>query len=469
MANTKNTKTLYDKVVSALSDKKTVPDYTTMCQLLDEPNYEKKGGTKSKLKKKQQLNYWKFCFKWVTRKDAFTSIRIYSLEEYHYNILKFLSQESIYYSFYAFLSLYYQYSGGDICYLTKNDLATALCLCNENFKKFHRDIISYGETLESYALNIQENESAYNCAQLPKKEIEENLNSNSDNHITSRTYHIVNDYDLHVSENIKYLIESLLTKANKENLPINRITYIGGFVDMQSIPVDADLTDIYQENGIFYLRLKNNNPLVLQYKERALTSDEINLYVKLQSEVIHSMGYSGFREIKNSNRIQDLQDKMAPMLFQRMHILFAYQACEIFVPSILMQTKKEEYKKNLDNFFNITKLKKSLALSNETNKKKILDLKQNRQLTEATVDTKKKFLSKHKVTYSQPEDRKQDELNKQYDFYMYQRLTEDLIQVDINRFCKFFESFNDLDHCPDVWKKLFEKSLDKAKNGKNLS
>lgn len=464
MARKKDVKSLYDKVVEGLSDKKSVPDYKTMCQILEEPNYDK---LKSPTKKKKQLKYWKLCFKWKTQKGAFTGIQVYSEDEYYFNMLKYLSSEATIYSFYAFLALYNKFSDGAICYITKADLATALCFCNEEFKKFQRDKVSYGEVLENYTMNLQD--SKYEFAKLPKKEIKENWESDSDNTITPRTYHIVNDYNLHVSENNNYLIESLLKEVNNNKLAINRETFIGGFVDMSKIPIDADLSDIYQANGCFYLRIKNDNPLLVQYKERALVPEEINLYSKLQNEVIHSMGYEDFFQIKLANRVQDLQDRLLPILFQRMKVLFVYQACEIFDGSILLENKKEKYKEQINQFLDINKLKNSLLENNKVNQKKILELKKERQKKNSTVITRNKFIKKSGETiYSLDKDKHQDELNKQYDLFMYEKLNKELIQVDVERFFNYLDSLDDLSKCPQLWLNLFKKSLNKAENGKDM-
>ena len=465
MARKKDVKSLYDKVVEGLSDKKSVPDYKTMCQILEEPNYDKTGGTKSSAKKKKQLEYWRMCFSWVSRKGAFTQIKIYSKEEYSIKMLNQLSKEMTIYSTYSFLDLYSQFSDGAICYITKADLATAICLCNEDFKKFQRDKISYGESLENYTMNLRD--SRYDFIQEPKKEIKANWESKSDNPITPRTFRIVNDYNLHVSETNNYFVESTLKQLTNSQIAVSRDTYIGGFVDMSKIPINADLSDIYQEDGCFYLRMKNDNPLLVQYEECALTSEEINLYIKLQGEVIHSMGYSDFFEIKMANRVQDLQDRLLPLLFQRMKVLFVYQACEIFISPTLMQAKKGSYKENLDRFLDAVKLKKSLASVNKTNQQKILELKQDRQKKEASVSTRNKFVKSNKeVIYTQTEDQKQDELNKQYALFMYEKLNKDLIQVDVDNFVPNVETLDTLENCPLLWKKLFDKSLSKVENSK---
>lgn len=462
MPRKKDVNSLYDKVIKGLSNKKSVPDYKTMCKILEEPDYDK---LKNPTKKKKQLKYWKLCFKWKTQKGAFTGIQIYSEDEYYFNMLKALSSEAIIYSFYAFLTLYNKYSNGAICYITKSDLATALCFCNEDFKQFQRDKVSYGEVLENYTMNLQD--SKYEFARLPKKEIKENWDSPSDNTITPRTYHIVNDYGLHVTENNNYLIESLLKEVNNNKIAINRETFIGGFVDMSKIPINADLSEIYQENGCFYLRMKNSDPLLVQYKERPLSSEEINLYSKLQNEVIHAMGYEDYFQVKLANKLQILQDRLLPLLFQRLKVLFVYSACEIFNGSISLENKKEKYKEQLNQFLDINKLKSSLIENNKSNQKKILELKKGRQKKTFTVNTRNKMIkSSGEIVYTLEKDRHQDELNKQYDLFMYEKLNKELIQVDVEHFFDYLDSLDDLSKCPQLWLNLFKKSLNKAENNK---
>ena len=106
-------------------------------------------------------------------------------------------------------------------------------------------------------------DSRYDFIQEPKKEIKANWESKSDNSITPRTFRIVNDYNLHISEANNYFVESALKQLTNSQIAVSRDTYIGGFVDMSKIPINANLSDIYQENGCFYFRMKNDNPFLV--------------------------------------------------------------------------------------------------------------------------------------------------------------------------------------------------------------
>lgn len=460
----KDTKSLYDRVQQNLKEIKSVPDYKTMCKILEEYNYDRKASKSNNPYKKKQIEYWKMCFKWTTRKGSFTNIKIYSEEEYYANVLKQLSKEFGVYALCSFLNLYSQYTDGAICYMTKQDIATAICLCNEDFKDFQRNRISYGESLENYTLNLQEE---YDFIKEPKKEIYKNIETPSDNTITRRTYHIVNDYGLHVSENNGYFIESLLKQLTDKRVIKSRDTFIGGYVDMSKIPITADLSDIYQENNNFYLKLKNSDPLLIPYKEAAMTSDEINEFIKLQGDVIHSMGYSDYPAVKNANRVQELHDRLLPLLFQRLKVVFVYQAYEMFISPSLTKDKSGIYKQSLDSFLNTFKLKKALVAINEDNQEKILSLKEKRQKKEDTINTKNKMVKSNKeIIYSLDKDKEKDNLNKQYALLMYKQLNKQLIQVDWNTFLPENNTLDSLENCPKLWQKLFDKSKSKADNTK---
>lgn len=84
----KDIKSLYDKVVEGLSDKKSVPDYKTMCQILEEPNYDTRND-----KKNRQFKYWRMCFDWRTRKKAFTQIKVLSKDEFENKVQQNLNKE----------------------------------------------------------------------------------------------------------------------------------------------------------------------------------------------------------------------------------------------------------------------------------------------------------------------------------------------------------------------------------------
>ena len=111
-----------------------------------------------------------------------------------------------------------------------------------------------------------------------------------------------------------------------------------------------------------------------------------------------------------------------------MKVLFVYQACEIFDGSILLENRKEKYKEQINQFLDINKLKNSLLENNKANQKKILELKKERQKKNSTVITRNKFIKKSGETvYSLDKDKHQDELNKQYDLFMYEKLNKELI------------------------------------------
>ena len=76
---------LYEKAFMAfgLGKIKTVGSYKEMCDLLGEPDQSKHPDLK-----KRQLEMWKLCFSWTISKHKFTRIKLYSSEEYLYNILK---------------------------------------------------------------------------------------------------------------------------------------------------------------------------------------------------------------------------------------------------------------------------------------------------------------------------------------------------------------------------------------------
>lgn len=458
----KSSKGLYDKVRKKLKGVKSVQDYDSMCRILDEFNYDR---TKATSKKQNQLEQWKLCFTWTNRKGKFTNIKIYSEEEYYANVLKYISKKVANYNVYAFFNLYAQYSGGEICYITKNDLAMAICLCNEDFKNFQKDKISVGVSLEDYVSNLRE--SRYKFIAEPKKEIKEHRESNSENEITKRTYHIINDYNLHVSENNAYFVESTLKQLTNSKAVISRDAYIGGVIDIEKLPLNPNLSLIFQEGRNFYYPLKNSDPLIVQFKERPLTPEEINTYVKIQGEIIHDLGFSDYFSVKLANKVQDLQKKMFPRLVQELKVLFVYQAYEAFISPVLVQTETTKQQDSINDFLNASKLKSNLFSLNKSNQQKILDLKQQRQDKELTIDSRNVLIDKDgNPIFSNQENKTQDDLNKQYALFLYEKLNRDLVNVDMDTFIPDVGTLS-LENCPPLWKKLFNKSLTKVNNNKN--
>ena len=151
------------------------------------------------------------------------------------------------------------------CLITKSDLSLAMGLSSFAFKEFHVSNYQYGLALEKYVL--EQRESKYPFVALPKKEIRENKGEKGEGALAKRTKDIMADYDIHVTANNNFKVDSTLGETeNQEDLTTKEIrkkinsfdgqgltftqkTFVGGFIDQDKLPFNADYTQIYQENG----------------------------------------------------------------------------------------------------------------------------------------------------------------------------------------------------------------------------
>lgn len=219
------------------------------------------------------------CFSWVKRGSKFTKIRIYTKQEYLENLLSRYIQDACVFNLCSFLTWYGNTYNDNTCLITKSDLSLAMGLSSFAFKEFHISNYQYGLALEKYVL--EQRESKYPFVALPKKEIRENKSEKGEGALAKRTKDIMADYDIHVTANNNFKVDSTLGETeNQEDLTTKEIrkkinsfdgqgltftqkTFVGGFIDQDKLPFNADYMQIYQENGRFYYPMKDEDPLLV--------------------------------------------------------------------------------------------------------------------------------------------------------------------------------------------------------------
>lgn len=299
------------------------------------------------------------CFKWVKKGSRFTKIKVYSKQEYLENLISRYFQDACIYNLCSFLAWYGDTYDDNSCVITKPDLSLAIGLSSLAFKDFHISNYQYGLALEQYVLD--QRESKYPFVALPKKEIKENKEEKGKGALAKRTKDIMADYDIHVSANNNFKVDSTLGETNnKETLTAKEIkkkidsfdgqgltftqkTFVGGFIERDKLPFNADYTQIYQENGRFYYPMKDEEPLLVQFKERCLTPKEISLFVDVRGSIINSMGFTKFNDVRYQGKQQEYLDKIYPELISTIGALFVYPVYYITFSRDLIKSNTSFY------------------------------------------------------------------------------------------------------------------------------
>ena len=471
----KDIKSLYDKVQEKLKNVSQAENYKSLCLLLDEPDYSAKSQTE---RRTRQLEYWKMCFKWVKKGSRFTKIKVYSKQEYLENLMSRYFQDACVYNLCSFLAWYGDTYDDNSCVITKPDLSLAIGLSSLAFKDFHISNYQYGLALEQYILD--QRESKYPFVALPKKEIRENKEEKGKGALAKRTKDIMADYDIHVSANNNFKVDSTLGETNnKETLTAKEIKkkidsfdgqgltftqkiFVGGFIERDKLPFNADYTQIYQENGRFYYPMKDEEPLLVQFKERCLTPKEISLFVDVRGSIINSMGFTKFNDVRYQGKQQEYLDKIYPELISNIGALFVYPAYYITFSRDLIKSNTSFYSNQIQELLDTAKIQKSLLKANKENQQKIISLKKERQKNN-TLDTRNKFIKKDgSEQYWDKEDIETLDSNNQYEIFLYEKMNKDLLKIDINTFMP-----NISEESPNksaIWQTLGDKSESKKKN-----
>ena len=471
----KDIKSLYDKVQEKLKNVSQAENYKSLCFLLDEPDYSAKSQTE---RRTRQLEYWKMCFKWVKKGSRFTKIKVYSKQEYLENLMSRYFQDACVYNLCSFLAWYGDTYDDNSCVITKPDLSLAIGLSSLAFKDFHISNYQYGLALEQYVLD--QRESKYPFVALPKKEIKENKEEKGKGALAKRTKDIMADYDIHVSANNNFKVDSTLGETNnKETLTAKEIkkkidsfdgqgltftqkTFVGGFIERDKLPFNADYTQIYQENGRFYYPMKDEEPLLVQFKERCLTPKEISLFVDVRGSIINSMGFTKFNDVRYQGKQQEYLDKIYPELISAIGALFVYPVYYITFSRDLIKSNTSFYSNQIQELLDTAKIQKSLLKANKENQQKIISLKKERQKNN-TLDTRNKFIKKDgSEQYWDKEDIETLDSNNQYEIFLYEKMNKDLLKIDINTFMP-----NISEESPNksaIWQTLGDKSESKKKN-----
>ena len=451
---------LYLRVQEKLSNVSTVNSYKELCKLLDEPNYSSPSQKKFQ---KKQLENWKKCFTWRKNKDKFTCIKIISPDEYYHAVAKELYQNTAIWIFCAFLNVYGQYTKGESLCMSKGDLAIAIGLQNENYKQFHFSPYSYGRRLEEYTLNLRD--SKYPFVTQPKKEIRELRNNKETAHnITKRTQNLLDDYDSHTSKQNFYQIETIIDKLAKEGVIFSQDIFIGGFIEKDKLPFNADYSTIYEEDGNFYLPLKDKPSLLVTYKERPLKPNELNIFVNIRGKIFAKYNCKGYSDILEKGLLKEFQKELTHSLIINLGALFAY-------PSYLIRYSTEHiavcaslYKQTSD--IDDVLLKKNLTTNNKETQKKISKLKKSRQAKETPNSRNVINQSDGTVYFIDKKEEEAFQLSQYYETFLYEKLNKDLIQLNLDKLIP--QNFNSLPsnstEKSSIWEDLFNKSWTKIKN-----
>ena len=71
----------------------------------------------------------------------------------------------------------------------------------------------------------------------------------------------------------------------KEGVVFSQDIFVGGFIEKDKLPFNADYSTIYEEDGNFYLPLKDKPSLLVTYKERPLKPNELNTFVNIRGKI----------------------------------------------------------------------------------------------------------------------------------------------------------------------------------------
>lgn len=449
---------LYEKAFMAfgLGKIKSVDSYKEMCKLLDEPDQTYHADLK-----KRQLEMWKLCFFWSMRKNKFTNIKLYSSEEYLYNILKKKYYNTAFYSLCALLNQYGKTSDKQYLLATKSELAVALGFYNEDFKaarfgKKTKLVEIENDALERYGAN-------YEYLKPYKEEIRSKKNVND---ITLTTVKAFEDFSSHQNKNINNQIESLLKEMEHMRIIYVQKERIGGFIDQNFLKLyNVDLDKIYQKDGNFYYDAidKNSNQkisLLVPYEERFLTSSEIATQLNIDGKAIMSLNCSDFNEVISSFSTKQKFNEMVSYEYKHiLNALFIYDTYKITFDRFFMAHSQEIFLKRNQDLFTLTSVKNSLELNNATSKDNSIENKKNRQSKE-TVN--KRFSLGEKIN---EEKKKQLENLQKTELYLNRAFNKSFIDLNMEKvFPKNSNLFNLEDFQYATWSKLFSRSDKKFEN-----
>lgn len=450
---------LYEKAFMAfgLGKIKTVDSYKEMCVLLGEPDQSKHPDLK-----KRQLEMWKLCFSWTISKHKFTRIKLYSSEEYLYNILKKKYYNTAFYMLCALLNQFGKTSDKPFLLATKSELAVALGFYNEDFKaarfgKKTKLVEIENNTLQKYG-------SKYDYLKGYKEEIR---NKKNDNDITSITYKAFEDFSLHQNKNINNKIDSLLEEMEQMRIIYVQKERIGGFIDQNFIKhYNVELNKIYQKDGNFYYdvideKTKQKTSLLVPYEERILTSNELSKQLNIDGKAILDLGFLNFKELANSGKInlKKFDDLVAPEYKNVLNALFIYDTYKIIFDPFFMSRSQEIFLKRNQDLFSLTSIQNSLENINAFSKDNNIENKKNRQSKE-TID--ERFILGKKENSSKKEIL--ENLQKT-ELYLNRAFNDSFIDIDIS---KFFPKNSNLKNLEEyqyaTWSKLFNRSDKKHEN-----
>lgn len=450
---------LYEKacVVFTLGKIKEVNSYKDMCKLLQEPDQS----THPDLKKRQ-LETWKLCFSWQMKKYKFTRIKVYSSEEYFYNLLKKKYYNTVLYTFCALLNQYRKTSGNYFLLATKSELALALGFYNEDFKAAR-----FGEKtklLEIENGTLDKYGTKYAYLKPYKEQIKNKKNDTDITPITSKAFE---DFSVHQNKNINNKIDKLLEDLEDMRIIQVQKEHIGGFIDQNFIKhYNINVDKIYQKNGNFYYdviddKTNQKTSVLVPYEERILTDFEIATQLNIDGKAMIELNCLGFKEVLNRGKetTKKFYEKVSYGYLHSLNALFIYDSYKILFDEFFMSQSQEIFLQRNQDLFSLTSVKTSIENTNALSKDNTIENKKNRQSKEKV--NKRYILGDNKNQFKQQE----LESIQKTELYLNRAFNEKFIDVSIDNFFPKDSTLNNLDEFQySIWSKLFKRSDKKQEN-----
>lgn len=449
---------LYERASEAFTKNniKKVSSYKEMCKILQETDHSKHPDLK-----RRQLEAWKICFSWKMNGNKFERIKMYSTEEYFYNLLNKKYYNTVLYTFCALLNQYGKVSNLPYLVATKSELAIALGFYNEDFKAAR-----FGDTTKLLEIEngvLDKFGSKYDYLK-PYKQL---IKSKKDNkEVTAFTSKVFDDFSSHQNKNVNNRIEKLLKELENMRIISVQKERIGGFIDKNFIEQNnIDLNKIYQKNGNFYFDIiRDNNQkttLLIPYEERVLTTQEIATQLKIDGQAILAQGCVGFNEILNKGvqATEKFYTQTTQNYREKMGALFIYDSYKIIFDQEFMSQSSQIYLQRTQDLFSVTSIQSSLKNTNAVSKDMSIANKERRQ-SKQTVD------KRYQIGENKNQD-KEDELKEQQktELYLNRAFNNTFINIETEKFFSkdtTLENFSEFKY--SIWNKLFNRSLKKQQS-----
>lgn len=455
--------TLWAKVKTRLKGVKTVKDYRSMCQLLDEPE------KKNKEYKEEQIALWRECFSFKMDGRKFTRIKILSDDEHDSLVLKRKFSNNAFYTFCVFL---YQYCLRDtdlkgynsVYYGTTHDIALAIGYINSAFKYYRWNKEDYANQIENNILleRIDKKPFLKDKRDEIKKgrvaELEDGQKVTFEN--LAKINHFEKSTLSKVSKDIDYQVYSYQRKVDeifdtlsKDESFVCQDGYIGLFIS-SSVPKEY-YSKIYRKDNKFYYDI-DGTTFQVTYEERPLNMNtEFPIYFNLRWQALENLNLT--RESLYGH-YEEYNQEMMFLLLKNLGVLSVYKTHVVIFSKLALKKQLESYSPALlgtlsnPDFYGI-QVKQNIEKSNEDS---ITVFKQHSENTEKKRSPDNIFDKSLKSKVSVQ--------SKTTDF-MNRQMISDLIAINAKSIFPdgiTVENFNDYENT--VWKKLFSESDKKIGN-----